>query len=96
MRRLAPLLLVLGLAALGGTAHADTFAVVPTAPAPFVAPALLPNPDGSLVLPVELSTPPASPAQLSYTQLLGVWQRARSAYVIPWQVLAAINMISQN
>jgi murein DD-endopeptidase MepM/ murein hydrolase activator NlpD len=98
MRRLAPLALVLGLALFVGTAHADTFAVVPTtqASAPFVVPALSPNAGGSLVLPVELSTPPASPVQLSYTQLLGLWQRAGSAYGIPWQVLAAINKVESN
>ena len=43
MRRLAPLALALGLAVFVGAAHADTFAVVPTTPAPtpFVAPAAL-------------------------------------------------------
>ncbi len=98
MRRLAPLALVLGLAMLAGTAHADTFAVVPEtqATSPFILPTLTPNAAGSLVLPAELYTPPASTAQLSYTQLLGLWQRAGSTYGIPWQVLAAINKVESN
>src|SRR5438445_3014154 len=98
MRRLAPLALVLGLALLGGTAHADTFAVVPTTQAisPFILPTLTPNAAGSLVLPAELLAPPAHTAQLSYTQLLGLWQRAGSTYGIPWQVLAAINKVESN
>src|SRR6266404_944585 len=98
MRRLAPLAVLAGLALLVGTAHADTFAIVPESQAvsPFVLPTLAPNVDGSLVLPAALSTPPASPAQLSYTQLLGLWQRAGSTYGIPWQVLAAINKVESN
>src|SRR5712692_7901105 len=98
MRRLAPLALVLGLALLAGTAQADTFAVVPEtqATSPFILPTLTPNAAGSLVLPAELYTPPASTAQLSYTQLLGLWQRAGSTYGIPWQVLAAINKVESN
>src|SRR6266436_5548565 len=98
MRRLAPLAVLAGLGLLVGTAHADTFAIVPESQAasPFVLPTLAPNVDGSLVLPAELSTPPASPAQLSYTQLLGLWQSAGSAYGIPWQVLGAINKIESN
>jgi murein DD-endopeptidase MepM/ murein hydrolase activator NlpD len=98
MRRLAPLALVLGVAFLGGTARADTFAVVPSlaASTPLVMPALVPNSAGSVALPFDLSTPPSSPAQLSYTELLGLWQRAGSSYGIPWQVLAAINKIESN
>src|SRR5947209_7814984 len=98
MRRLAPLALVLGLAMLAGTAHADTFAVVPEtqATSPFILPTLTPNAAGSLVLPAELLAPPAHTAQLSYTQLLGLWQRAGSTYGIPWQVLAAINKVESN
>src|SRR5258708_19813966 len=90
MRRLAPLAILAGLALLVGTAHADTFAIVPESQAasPFVLPTLAPNVDGSLVLPAALSTPPASPAQLSYTQLLGLWQSAGSSYGIPSQVPA--------
>ena len=98
MRRLAPLALVLGVALLAGTARADTFAVVPStgSSTPLVMPALTPNPAGSVALPFDLSTPPSSPAQLSYTELLGVWQRAGSSYGIPWQVLASINKVESN
>jgi murein DD-endopeptidase MepM/ murein hydrolase activator NlpD len=92
MRRLALLALVLGVAMLAGTARADTFAVVPTVP--FTLPDLVPNP--SLAVPASLSTPPAVPAQLSYPQLLALWQQAGAAYGIPWQVLAAINKVESN
>ena len=98
MRRLAPLALVLGVALLAGTARADTFAVVPSssaASAPFL-PALVPNAAGSVASPFDLSAPPSSPAQLSYTELLGLWQRAGSSYGIPWQVLASINKVESN
>ena len=92
MRRLAPLALLLAVAVLAGTAHADTFAVVPAAP--FALPGLTPNP--SLSVPDSLSTPPTAPAELSYPQLLGLWQQAGAAYGIPWQVLAAINKVESN
>ena len=98
MRRFAPLALVLGIALLAGTARADTFAVVPSsssASASFV-PALSPNAVGSVAIPFDLSTPPSSPAQLSYAELLGLWQRAGSSYGIPWQVLASINKVESN
>jgi murein DD-endopeptidase MepM/ murein hydrolase activator NlpD len=92
MRRLAPLALVLAAFLLAGTAGAGTFAVVPTAP--FVLPGLTPNP--SLSIPISLSTPPVAPVQLSYAELLGLWQRAGASYGIPWQVLAAINKVESN
>jgi murein DD-endopeptidase MepM/ murein hydrolase activator NlpD len=98
MRRLAPLLLVLVVALLAGTAHADTFAVVPPtalASSP-VLPELTPNPVGTVALPFDLSVAPSSPAQLSYTELLGIWQRAGSTFGIPWQVLASINKVESN
>jgi murein DD-endopeptidase MepM/ murein hydrolase activator NlpD len=100
LRRLAPLALALGLALLVGTARADTFQIVPTpAGAGLTALALptssTPNLDGSLTVP-SLTTAPAQPLQLSYPQLLGLWQQAGSAYGIPWQVLAAINKIESN
>jgi murein DD-endopeptidase MepM/ murein hydrolase activator NlpD len=104
VRRLAPLAIALGFALLVGSARADTFAVVPTpagasyglAVSPLALPSsTTPNVEGSLAV-ASLTTPPASPAQLSYSQLLGVWQRAGTAYGIPWQVLAAINKIESN
>jgi murein DD-endopeptidase MepM/ murein hydrolase activator NlpD len=92
VRRIAPLALVLILAVLAGTARAGTFAVVPSAP--FALPGLTPNP--SLNVPASLSTPPALQVQLSYPELLDLWQRAGAAYGIPWQVLAAINKVESN
>jgi len=92
MRRLATLAVLAGLVALGGTARADTFAVLPDSP--LALPGLTPNP--SLVIPNNLSTPPASPEQLSYPQLLAIWQRAGASYGIPWQVLGAINKVESN
>ena len=95
MRRLAPIALTLALAVLAGTARADTFAVLPSAP--LVLPSAdLPNVPGAVVVPTDLSTPPAAPEQLSYDQLLGIWQRAGAAYGVPWQVLAAINKVESN
>jgi len=78
-----------------GSAGADVFRVVPNAPS---APTGLP----SAALPNALGTasfslsPPASPEQLGYAQLLGIWQQAGAAYGIPWQVLAAINKVESN
>jgi murein DD-endopeptidase MepM/ murein hydrolase activator NlpD len=92
MRRFAPLALVLTLAVVAGTARAGTFAVVPSAP--FALPGLTPNP--SLSVPNSLSTPPVAPVQLSYAELLALWQRAGASYGIPWQVLAAINKVESN
>lgn len=95
MRRFAPIALTLALAVLAGTARADTFAVLPSAP--LVLPSAdLPNVPGAIVVPASLSTPPAAPEQLSYDQLLGIWQRAGAAYGVPWQVLAAINKVESN
>jgi murein DD-endopeptidase MepM/ murein hydrolase activator NlpD len=99
VRRLAPLALLLVVALLAGTASADTFEVVPTPGVGLTSLALpsnaAPNLDGSLAVP-SLTTPPAQPLQLSYAQLLGIWQQAGSAYGIPWQVLAAINKVESN
>jgi murein DD-endopeptidase MepM/ murein hydrolase activator NlpD len=111
MRRIALLAVLLGVALLAGTAGADTFAVVPTsttaantfsvvptsaaASAPLVS-ALTPNSPGSVALPFDLSIPPVAPIQLTYSQLLSIWQRAGAAYGIPWQVLASINKVESN
>lgn len=92
MRCVAIAAVVAVLAMLAGTARGDTFAVVPDSPAAL--PGLTPN--LSLVVPPSLTTPPANPAQLSYPQLLAVWQRAGAAYDIPWQVLAAINKVESD
>jgi murein DD-endopeptidase MepM/ murein hydrolase activator NlpD len=59
--------------------------------------ASIPNAPGSISVPVNwLSEPSAPPQQLSYPQLLGLWQRAGGAYGIKWQVLAAINKVESN
>ena len=39
---------------------------------------------------------PAAPVQLSYDQLLRLWQNAGQTYGVPWNVLAAINKIESN
>ena len=92
MRALALLGVLLVLAVVGGTARADTFAVVPSTP--FTSPTLTPN--VGLAVPPDLSSPPATPVTLSYAELLALWQRAGAAYGIPWQVLASINKIESN
>jgi murein DD-endopeptidase MepM/ murein hydrolase activator NlpD len=89
VRRLAPLVLAALFAALVGTARAGTFAVVPQ-----TLPGLDPNP--SLNVPTSLSTPPSTPVQLGYPQLLALWQQAGAAYGVPWQVLGAINKVESN
>ena len=102
MRRFAPiaLTLALALAVLAGSVHADSFTIVPASP--FALPSAdlpsadLPNAPGAVAMPADLSTPPAAPIQLSYDQLLGIWQQAGSAYDIPWQVLASINKVESN
>src|ERR1051325_6602233 len=85
---------------LAGSAGADIFRVVPTTSVggPVALPsASIPNAPGSISVPVNwLSAPSASPQQLSYPQLLGLWQRAGGAYGINWQVLAAINKVESN
>jgi murein DD-endopeptidase MepM/ murein hydrolase activator NlpD len=55
-----------------------------------------PNRPGDVVMPVALSTPPATPAVLSYDQLRDLWQRAGAAYGVPWQILGAINKVESN
>jgi murein DD-endopeptidase MepM/ murein hydrolase activator NlpD len=92
VRRLALLGALLALALVGGTARADTFAVVPSTP--FPAPSLAPN--LALAVPASLSEPPAVPVTLSPAELLALWQHAGAAYGIPWQVLASINKIESN
>src|SRR3954454_6252105 len=88
--RVALAALVLAAALVAGTAQADTFAVLP-ADAPALPSFETPNGSGSILLPASFLTPPLAPTQLSYAQLLGVWQRAGASYGIEWQVLAAIN-----
>ena len=94
----SPLVLVaaLGLAiACAGAARAQTFVVVPTAPVQ-VPSYEEPNAPGSIRVPSPLSTAPANPVVLSYSQLVELWRSAGSAYGVPWQVLGAINKIESN
>src|SRR3954462_13916892 len=93
--RVALAALVLAAALVAGTAQADTFAVLP-ADAPALPSFETPNGSGSILLPASFLTPPLAPTQLSYAQLLGVWQRAGASYGIEWQVLAAINKVESN
>ena len=39
---------------------------------------------------------PAAPQELSFQQLLPIWQAAGQAYGVPWSVLAAINRVESN
>src|SRR5215207_11274823 len=97
MRRVPFVLLAaLGLAiACAGAAGAQTFVVVPAAPVQ-VPSYEEPNAPGSIRIPNPLSTAPARPAVLSYSELVELWRGAGSAYGVPWQVLGAINKIESN
>src|SRR5256714_4436057 len=55
-----------------------------------------PNAPGAISVPVSFTSPPALQQQLDLTALRDLWQRAGSAYGIPWNVLAAINKIESN
>jgi murein DD-endopeptidase MepM/ murein hydrolase activator NlpD len=97
LRSLAVGALVLALGA--GSASADTFAVVPEAPAVSVTlpSSEIPNDAGALLLPPGVFDAPFLPVQeRSYEELHVLWQRAGGAYGIPWQVLAAINKIESD
>jgi murein DD-endopeptidase MepM/ murein hydrolase activator NlpD len=97
MRRFLVLAAAVGL--LTGSAQAATpvieFTLAPQAPTGLPS-AEVPNPSGSMRLPESFTTPPAFREQLSFPALQGLWQRAGSAYGIPWQVLASINRIESN
>ncbi|MGE5275172.1 MAG: lytic murein transglycosylase [Verrucomicrobiota bacterium] len=93
MKRLLVPLLVGLLACAGAARGGPTFSVVQGAPQ--LPTSVLAN-GGDLVLAPDWTFPPAQPVQLSYDQLLGLWQNAGQAYGIPWNVLAAINKIESN
>jgi murein DD-endopeptidase MepM/ murein hydrolase activator NlpD len=95
MKRLVVALLAAGLVAglAGRTAAADDWVVVTSGTA--VLPSLTPNGPGLLV-PPDLSSPPASPQQLTPEQLRPIWEAAAQAYGVPWQVLAAIDKVESN
>lgn len=94
MKKALLVLVVALLATAVGTARADdTFALVQGT---FTLPgADYPN-DSSLALAPAWTTAPAEPVQFSYAQLLDLWQKAGTAYGVPWNVLAAINKIESN
>jgi murein DD-endopeptidase MepM/ murein hydrolase activator NlpD len=79
-------LLVALVVALAATASASAGQVLPNADEPNLATVLFPQ---ALVA-------PAQPEQLSYDQLLPIWQAAGQAYNVPWSVLAAINKVESN
>jgi murein DD-endopeptidase MepM/ murein hydrolase activator NlpD len=54
------------------------------------------TPNLTSVLFPQLLVGPLQPQQLSYDQLLPVWQAAGHAYGIPWSVLASINKVESN
>ena len=56
----------------------------------------VPNAPNGISVPVSFTTPPALRQQLNLAALHGLWQRAGTAYGIPWNVLAAINKIESN
>jgi len=58
--------------------------------------AATPNAPGSISVPVDFTSRPAHPQELTVAQLQPLWQRAAAAYAVPWQVLAAINKIESN
>jgi murein DD-endopeptidase MepM/ murein hydrolase activator NlpD len=97
MRRFLVLAAAVGL--LTGSAQAATpvieFTLAPQAPTGLPS-AEVPNASGSMRLPESFTTPPAFRRQLSFPALQGLWQRAGSAYGIPWQILASINRIESN
>jgi murein DD-endopeptidase MepM/ murein hydrolase activator NlpD len=84
---------------LTGTASAATplieFSLAPQPPTGLPS-ADVPNAEGTMRLPEAFTTPPAHRQQLSFPALQGLWQRAGTAYGIPWQVLASINRIESN
>jgi murein DD-endopeptidase MepM/ murein hydrolase activator NlpD len=87
--------IALALVSVAGTASADTFRVLPSAPASLPS-AAVPNQPGQISVPEPISAPPSVPQALNFPQLVALWQGAGSAYGIPWEVLASINKIESN
>ena len=95
MTRLA-LLAALVAALVAGSARADVFTVVPNAPAPTSRAGRDRARAERARCGARALGGPEAGQQLSYGQLVQVWQHAGSAYGIPWQVLAAINKVESN
>jgi murein DD-endopeptidase MepM/ murein hydrolase activator NlpD len=55
-----------------------------------------PNAPGSISLPIAYTTRVSNPEQLPLAAMHSLWQRAGSAYGIPWPILASINKIESN
>jgi murein DD-endopeptidase MepM/ murein hydrolase activator NlpD len=89
-RLLVVALLAAGVAA--GAAKADTWMVVPDGQS---TPPTVSSGFGVL-LPPDLSTPPASPQQLTPQELRPIWEAAGQTYGVPWQVLAAVNQVESD
>lgn len=89
-RLLVVALLAAGLAA--GSARADTWVVVPDGQS---TPATVSSGFGVL-LPPDLSTPPAAVQQLTPQELQPIWEGAGQTYGVPWQVLAAVNQVESD
>jgi len=87
--------LALAVVSVTSTASADTFRVVPAAPANLPS-ASVPNAPGQISVPTPISQPPAQPQSLGFQQLQALWQQAGDFYGIRWQVLAAINKVESN
>jgi membrane-bound lytic murein transglycosylase B len=104
MTRLLLIAVVVALAATGAASAGNTFEVVtpsepvtlPTTAVPtaYLPSATLPN-EQNVLLPGLVVAPPQA-QQLSYEQLLPIWQGAAQAYGVPWSVLAAINKVESN
>ena len=86
MKRLLLVALVALAAATSASADPLPSTALPTAETPNLSTVLFP----------QLLVPPAQPQQLTYDQLLPIWQAAAQAYGVPWSVLAAINKIESN
>ncbi len=87
--------LALAVVTVASTASADTFRVLPAAPANLPS-ATVPNAPGQISVPEPISAAPQIPQTLTFQQLTVLWQQAGQAYGIPWQVLAAINKVESN
>jgi murein DD-endopeptidase MepM/ murein hydrolase activator NlpD len=85
--------LALAVATIAGTARADTFGIATTGSLPS---AETPNAAGALALAADWTRPPAAAQQLTSAELVAIWQRAGTAYGIPWPVLGSINKIESN
>src|SRR5205823_4932293 len=96
MRLRAFILTALAACVLAGVAAADTTVGFVTGGQSALPSASAPNASGSIVVPFDLSAPPAVPEQRSYPQLVELWRGAGRQYGVPWSVLGAINKIESN